>query len=79
MIGGAALDLVGTILVTIVFNVPRNNALAAMDPSTADRGRLWPQYVATWTVWNHVRTAAALIAAGLVTFGFGMSLRRGAA
>jgi uncharacterized membrane protein len=29
---GSLLYLIGTILVTILFNVPRNNALAAIDP-----------------------------------------------
>jgi hypothetical protein len=30
---GGGLYLIGTILVTIVFNVPRNDALAAVDPA----------------------------------------------
>lgn len=64
---GSLLYLVGTILVTIVFNVPRNDALAAVDPASADGARLWTRYVTTWTAWNHVRTAAALAAAALLT------------
>jgi uncharacterized membrane protein len=60
-----ALYLVGTLLVTIVFNVPRNNALAAVAPTDPDAARLWASYVASWTAWNHVRTAAALAAAAL--------------
>ena len=79
LLTGAALYLVGTILVTIVFNVPRNNALAAVNPSSADDGRLWRDYVATWTAWNHVRTAAALIAAALLTIGFCLSRGRSVA
>jgi uncharacterized membrane protein len=70
---GAASYLVGTVLVTIVFNVPRNNALARLDPSDADAGRLWSTYVSVWTGWNHVRTAAALVAAALLTIGFCVS------
>ena len=65
---GGLLYLIGTILVTMAFNVPRNNALAAADPQSDDGARLWAGYVASWTVWNHVRTAAALAAAGLLTF-----------
>ena len=64
---GSALYLVGTILVTIVFNVPRNDALAAVDPASADGASLWAGYVTSWTAWNHVRTAAALAAAALLT------------
>lgn len=70
---GAALYLVGTILVTIVFNVPRNNALAAVNPTSPDADRVWADYVAAWTAWNHVRTAAALVAAALLTIGFCLS------
>ncbi len=65
---GSLLYLVGTILVTIVFNVPRNDALAAADPESADGARLWAGYVTSWTAWNHVRTAAALAAAALLIF-----------
>lgn len=64
---GSALYLVGTILVTVVFNVPRNNALARVDPGSADGARVWADYVVSWTMWNHVRTVSGLAAAALVT------------
>lgn len=64
---GSALYLLGTILVTIVFNVPRNDALAAVDPASTKGARLWAGYVKSWTAWNHVRTAAALAAATSLT------------
>jgi uncharacterized membrane protein len=64
---GSPLYLVGTILVTMLFNVPRNNALAAGDPTSSDGARLWIDYVVSWTAWNHVRTIAALAAAALLT------------
>ncbi|HSS65716.1 MAG TPA: anthrone oxygenase family protein [Gammaproteobacteria bacterium] len=67
MLSGGALYLIGTILVTIVFNVPRNDALAAVDPESADGARLWADYLKSWTAWNHVRTAAALASAALFT------------
>jgi uncharacterized membrane protein len=60
---GGVLYLVGTLLVTIVFNVPRNEALAAVAPTDPNGASLWAGYVASWTAWNHVRTAAALAAA----------------
>jgi uncharacterized membrane protein len=60
---GGVLYLVGTFLVTIVFNVPRNEALAAVAPTDPDGASLWVAYVAGWTAWNHVRTAAALVGA----------------
>ncbi len=60
---GSVLYLLGTILVTIVFNVPRNNTLAAVHPANGDSARAWAGYVKGWTVWNHVRTVAAVVAA----------------
>ena len=59
----SGLYLVGTILVTIVGNVPRNNALAAVDAESADGAAVWARYVPGWTRWNTLRTAAALAAA----------------
>lgn len=64
---GGLLYVVGTVAVTRVFNVPRNDALAAVDAASADGVKVWADYVTTWTAWNHVRTAAALAAAALLT------------
>jgi uncharacterized protein (TIGR02246 family) len=61
------LYLIGTILVTIACNVPLNDALAAVDPSGADAGRVWTNYLKSWTAWNHVRSIAALAAAASFT------------
>jgi uncharacterized membrane protein len=59
---GSLLYLLGTILVTMVFNVPRNNALATLDPGQAEAGARWGRYMSEWTMWNHVRAAASLAA-----------------
>jgi uncharacterized membrane protein len=67
LLAGGLLYLTGTLLVTFVCNVPRNNALAAVDADSAEGSRLWVQYVRGWTAWNHVRTAAALAAAAFLT------------
>ena len=64
---GSLFYLIGTILVTIACNVPLNDALAVVDPSSADAGRVWTNYLKNWTAWNHVRTIAALAAAPLFT------------
>jgi uncharacterized membrane protein len=63
----SALYLVGTILVTIAFNVPRTDALASVKSDSAEGASLWATYVPGWTAWNHVRLAAALLAAALFT------------
>ena len=64
---GSALYLIGTILVTIIFNVPRNDALAAVEADSADGANRWAQFVPGWTAWNHVRAVAALAAAASLT------------
>ena len=64
---GSALYLVGTLLVTVVFNVPKNNALAVLAPTAPDSVIVWSSYVTSWTAWNHIRTLAALVAAALLT------------
>ena len=66
LIAGSLSYLIGTIVVTVAFNVPLNNALAAADTAGGDAVWLWMKYVRTWTAWNHVRTASGLIAAALL-------------
>jgi uncharacterized membrane protein len=51
---GGALYLVGTFGVTMVFNVPKNRALASVAPANPGSARLWSDYLAKWTAWNHV-------------------------
>jgi len=67
LLAGSLLYLAGSILVTMLFNVPLNNALAAVDPASADGASLWTRYLTTWTSWNHVRTIACLGAAAAFT------------
>ncbi|OUL23834.1 hypothetical protein BV372_29465 [Nostoc sp. T09] len=64
---GSLLYIIGTIGVTIVFNVPLNEALARVEPGSIDGANLWASYIANWTTWNHIRTAAALAAAASLT------------
>jgi len=59
---GAGLYLVGSIGVTMIWNVPLNNAIDRADPA-ADNAALWADYRRRWSVWNHVRTLACLAAA----------------
>jgi uncharacterized membrane protein len=55
----------GCIGVTVVFNVPLNNALAAPAPGVREAAILWTHYIKRWTFWNSVRTAAGF-AAGVI-------------
>jgi uncharacterized membrane protein len=60
---GGTLYLVGTLLVTMVCNVPKNDVLASVAPADPGAASVWAGYIASWTAWNHVRTAASLAAA----------------
>ena len=62
ILAGALLYLIGSLGVTIIFNVPMNNALVAADPSSATGQEVWKNYLTNWTFWNHVRTIATLAA-----------------
>ncbi|MQA75200.1 MAG: DUF1772 domain-containing protein [Solirubrobacterales bacterium] len=65
LLAGGVIYVVATIGLTMAYNVPRNDALAALDPGTAEAARYWARYLAEWTPANHVRGAAALLACGL--------------
>ena len=58
---GALLYVLGCFGVTMVFNVPLNDQLAAA-PTEA----LWHSYLRTWTMWNSVRTAAAALSSAVL-------------
>ena len=59
MLTGTALYLVCLIL-TVVYHVPRNDALALVDPAGPGAAHAWAHYLSPWTAWNHVRTVTAL-------------------
>jgi uncharacterized membrane protein len=62
MLAGGVVYGAGMFIVTMVFNVPLNDALAVMAPSSADAASLWERYLKDWTMWNHVRTVASTAA-----------------
>ena len=64
---GSLLYLFGTIVLTIAYHVPRNDALARVEPHSAEAESHWRRYLSGWTAWNHVRAAAALAAAAVLT------------
>lgn len=70
VLAGSALYLAGTIVVTIAANVPLNDALATVHLADVGASGHWRSYLSHWTAWNHVRAAAALASAGLLTVAF---------
>jgi len=71
-IAGSLLYLVGVVGITRAFHIPRNDALASAAPDSAASAAFWAEYLASWTAWNHVRTAAAVVAA----LSFGVALAK---
>ncbi|TDD02755.1 DUF1772 domain-containing protein [Nonomuraea deserti] len=60
----AAVNFVGSFLVTVAINVPMNNALEA--------GTMpWKDYASRWTAWNTLRAVAGV--ASLVLMGAGLT------
>jgi uncharacterized membrane protein len=63
------LYVVGCDGVTMAFNVPRNSALARVEPESAEGADVWRRYLVEWTACNTVRTIASLAATGLLIGG----------
>lgn len=76
MLAGALIYLFGMFGVTMLFNVPRNNDLAARDPATPAGEAVWSRYLDEWTRWNHVRTLACTVATGLFIAALVLALSR---
>jgi uncharacterized membrane protein len=75
-LAGCLAYVVGTFAVTMLCNVPRNDALSAMPADAADTAAYWARYLGEWTWWNHVRTVAG--AAGAVLLVAAQLVGRGA-
>ena len=52
------LYLIGCLFITIKFNVPLNDRLAALDTRRSENADKWRDYLGSWVPWNHVRTYA---------------------
>lgn len=67
LLAGGLLYLVGAIVLTMAYHVPRNNALAGIDPQAPGSEAHWGRYLREWTAMNHVRALAPLAAAAALT------------
>ena len=66
LLAGSATYVLGTFVMTGLYHVPRNNALAATSTDVPEAEAVWARYITEWTRWNHYRTVAALTAAALL-------------
>lgn len=70
---GAALYVVGCLVVTVAFNVPLNDALAAVDPASTAGADMWQTFTSNWTRWNAVRIISSTAACAVLILGQGRS------
>jgi uncharacterized membrane protein len=66
LLAGAALYLIGAILVTVAINVPLNNQLAALSIASPATPAHWQHFLTSWTLANHARTVLSLAGAALL-------------
>jgi uncharacterized membrane protein len=59
---GAAAGL-SVLAITAGYHIPRNNNLATVDPTDPAAAARWVRYATEWARWNHVRSAAGMLAA----------------
>ena len=67
-LAGGVLYLVSIVL-TIAYHIPRNDALALVDPDGIGAADHWRRYLSNWTAWNHARTISSIAAAATLTVG----------
>ena len=65
LIIGGVLYVGGMLGVTMLFNVPLNNALMEVTTESRTGMAIWNDYLRRWTRWNHVRTVSCLGAAAM--------------
>ncbi|MCB1741298.1 MAG: DUF1772 domain-containing protein [Gammaproteobacteria bacterium] len=63
LLAAAGAYVLGTFGVTVLFNVPLNDRLAATSLTQQAALDTWNHYLKRWTLWNHLRTGAAILAA----------------
>jgi len=63
---GCLVYLAGVFAVTAFGNVPMNRELALLPAGLSESGAYWSRYQTDWTLFNHIRMAAAFLAAAVV-------------
>lgn len=62
---GSLIYLLGSFGWTLLYHVPRNDALARFGPADPTGHAYWRRYLREWVAGNHVRTVATVAAAAL--------------
>lgn len=69
----AAVSILVCLALTVGYHVPRNEALALLDPEAATTVSAWRAYRHAWTRLNHVRTLSAALGCALLIIAHGMT------
>lgn len=65
-LAGCGLYIVGVFGVTAAFNVPMNDALAAIPEGSPEAAEYWQVYLHRWTRWNTIRSLLGIVATTLL-------------
>ena len=74
---GSVPALIGSLVYLVVivttarYHIPRNDALDAVDSDAPSSVAVWHRFLREWVAANHVRTAAGLAAAAILTVALG--------
>lgn len=71
---GGLLYVVGTFGLTMVVNVPMNEALDDVEPDSEAAAAHWQRFLRRWTAWNNLRTVFATAAAVVLALAFHWSI-----
>lgn len=71
LVAGAALYLVGVIVLSFAVNIPLNDQLAAIDPHSTAGAAEWAKYLKNWNPANNLRALACTL--GVIAFGIGLA------
>lgn len=66
LVTGAGVYLLGVVVTTVAFHVPRNDLLAGWAPGT--HTAQWDGWLSSWLAGNHVRAAAGLVSSALLAW-----------
>ena len=71
LLSGGVVYLIGSLMVTFIFNIPMNNTLASCKANEEKGSAYWPIYFQQWTTWNHVRFVSSVASATLFIVAIG--------
>jgi len=72
LVAGALTYILGVIGLTRAYNVPLNDALDRRDADAPGAEAAWREFRRRWAIGNHVRSAAGVVAGGLMICGLGV-------